>query len=245
MRNLFALATGIAVSFVSMQASAQQITKPKYEISGRLSALVYQGDLSPSPVGSYKSPGLGFGLSASRIIDWNWAARVTVDQGSLKGDDALYETPTWRRQRNFSFNTSFLEASAQMVYTIGDNYQADRLQSYVFAGVGMSFLKIKREYSGFNAAYFASRDWEVMGLEADSKRELPKRCLVFPVGVGIRRGLGDHTSFFVEGSYRLMSTDYLDGFSRAANPSLLDHYSNLSMGLIWRFGDNYIDCPNF
>lgn len=246
MRNLFFVAACFILALATAQpASAQKITKPKYELGGRLSALIYQGDLSPSPMGSYKSPGLGGGIFATRIIDWNWAFRMSIDYGNLKGNDSLYATPSWRRERNFSFHTSFTEIAAQFVFTLGDNYQADRLQTYVFAGAGMSFLKVRRGYNGFNSAYFIAADWNVKGLRQDSMTQLPTHCFIFPVGAGLRFGIGDYMSFFAEGTYRLMSTDYLDGFSKAANPGQLDHYTNLSVGLIYRFGDNYINCPRY
>jgi hypothetical protein len=246
MNNLLRVSLCLAVSLtLLLHASAQKITKPKYEIGARLSALIYQGDLATSPIGSYGTPGPGAGLFGTWIIDWSWSMRVTADYGTFKADDASYETPSWRRLRNFSFSTSLMEVSAQMLYTIGDNYTADRLQTYVFAGAGVSLLKVKRDYSRTDPNYFSSRDWLAKGLAADSKAELPQRCLVFPVGAGFRFGIGDYMSVFGEGTYRLMSTDYLDGFSRSANPSLLDHYTNLSVGVIYRFGDNFINCPRY
>jgi hypothetical protein len=246
MNNLLRACAWLALVFTLAQpAAAQKITKPKYEIGGRLSGLVYQGDLATSPMGSYGTPGAGVGIFGTWIIDWSWSLRMNADYGTLKADDASYETPSWRRLRNFSFSTSLMEVSAQMLYTIGDNYTADRLQPYVFAGAGVSFLHVKRDYSHTDPAYFSNLTWLAKGLQADTKAELPKRCMVFPVGAGFRLGIGDYMSVFGEGTYRLMSTDYLDGFSRSANPSLLDHYTNLSVGVIYRFGDNFINCPRY
>ncbi|HEX6913825.1 MAG TPA: DUF6089 family protein [Chitinophagaceae bacterium] len=228
----------------ALHCPAQQITAPKYEMGVRLSSLIYQGDLAPAAAGSYKSLALGGGIFATRIFDWNWALRVSADYGKIKGSDSLYQE-AWRKERRFSFRTTFAELAAEMVYTIGDNYRADRLQPYVFAGAGVSFLDVKRDYSHSDPSYFSYNPWSANGLAIDTAKSLPKTCLVFPVGVGLRFGIGDNLSFFGEGTYRLMSTDYLDGFSRSANPSLLDHYTNLSLGLIYRFGDNYINCPRF
>ena len=106
-------------------------------------------------------------------------------------------------------------------------------------------LNIKRDYSRSNPEYFAYHDFAARGIALDSNAAVPKQCLVFPVGAGFRFGIGDYTSLFGEGTYRLMSTDYLDGFSKSANPSLLDHYTNISVGIIYRFGDNFINCPRF
>lgn len=244
MRNLLTSACLVMAILIASAASAQKITAPKYEMGIRLSSLIYQGDLAPAAAGSYKSLALGSGIYATRIIDWNWAVRLSADYGKMKGADSLYPE-SWRKERSFSFNTSFLEVSAQMVFTIGDNYQADRLQPYLFVGAGVSFLKVRRDFSHSDPNYFAVRDWAANGLRMDSSTALPHQCMVFPVGAGFRLGIGDYTSVFAEGTYRLMSTDYLDGFSKSANPSLLDHYTNLSVGIIYRFGDNFINCPRF
>jgi hypothetical protein len=41
-----------------------------------------------------------------------------------------------------------------------------------------------------------------------------------------------------------MSTDYLDGFTKAANPSKKDHYYTHTIGLIYSFGEkNTLACP--
>jgi hypothetical protein len=245
MKNLYPVVLCIILCVtITIRCSCQRLTKPKYEMGVRLSSLIYQGDLAPAAAGSYKSLEVGAGIFATRIINWNWAIRLSADYGNMKSADSLY-TAAWRKQRAFSFNTSFLEVAAQMVYTIGDNYQANRLQPYVFVGGGISFLNIKRDFSNADPNYFAFNEWAARGLRIDSSKILPRSCLIFPVGAGLRVGIGDYTSLFVEGTYRLMSTDYLDGFSKSANPSLLDHYTNLSVGLIYRFGDNYINCPRY
>jgi hypothetical protein len=159
MKNLYRAVTCLALSLTLLPAPAQKLTKPKYEIGARLSSLIYPGDLATSPLGSYGSPGFGGGVTGTWIIDWSWSLRLNADYGSFRGDDASYESPSWRRQRNFSFSTSLVELSGQMVYTIGDNYRADRLQPYVFAGAGMSFLSVKRDYSHSDPAYFLNRSW--------------------------------------------------------------------------------------
>jgi hypothetical protein len=41
-----------------------------------------------------------------------------------------------------------------------------------------------------------------------------------------------------------MSTDYLDGFSQAANPTENDHYGIYSIGAVYRIGKkNTLACP--
>jgi hypothetical protein len=48
----------------------------------------------------------------------------------------------------------------------------------------------------------------------------------------------------MEGTYRLMRTDYLDGFSKSANPNLKDHYSSITIGAAYKFGNKEkYGCP--
>jgi hypothetical protein len=64
------------------------------------------------------------------------------------------------------------------------------------------------------------------------------------VGIGLRYGISSRLAVSVESSYRLMFTDYLDGFSQAANPEKNDHYHSTTIGLIYRIGKkNMLGCP--
>ena len=82
------------------------------------------------------------------------------------------------------------------------------------------------------------------GLAEDAQRSLPKGLLVLPVGIGTRYYLSDKIGISAETSYRLSSTDYLDGFSQSANPSKRDQYYSHSIGIVYRLGKkNTLDCP--
>ena len=67
---------------------------------------------------------------------------------------------------------------------------------------------------------------------------------MIPVGAGIRYNLSPRIALTAEGSYRLVFTDYLDGFSVAANPKQNDHYHTMNVGVVYRLGKkNKLDCP--
>jgi len=115
---------------------------------------------------------------------------------------------------------------------------------YISVGIGYTFLHIKRDYSNYNAAFFEEEPALSSGLSSDLSHPLPKGLLVFPVGFGLRHALTDKISLNAEFSYRFNSTDYLDGFSEAANPSKKDHYYSNAIGLIYSFGKkNMLKCP--
>ncbi len=237
--------TTTVVCFMCVVFVSAQTTNPKYEVGLRVSGLIYQGDLSPSPVGSYKSPTFGIGFFGTRILNKNLSLRANLDFGSLKDADANYSNPEWKQYRNFSFNTTFTELSGHAVYHLKDNYKAHNFNPYVFGGVGISFIKVNRDASAFQNDFTGWQDWVEPGLAEDLATTPPKVLLNLPVGVGFRHNLSNNLILFVEGSYRFLFTDYLDGFSKSADRKWKDHYSNASIGLIYRFGNNSINCPRY
>jgi hypothetical protein len=107
-----------------------------------------------------------------------------------------------------------------VLFPFGGDY---KWPPFLFAGIGYSALIIQRDYSNFNAEYFSFESLlERLGL--DTVHRLPGGVPIIPVGVGIRYRLTGNLSLTSEVSYRIMSTDYLDGFSHSGNPEKRDHY---------------------
>jgi hypothetical protein len=184
-------------------------------------------------------------IFASKLFSPSFALRANLAFGSLKGDDAKYSHPDYRQQRNFNFTSPVLEISGIAEWNIlGRNYISRGFSPYVFAGIGYGFLKIKRDYSRLNLEYFGDGSEIVTGLAADALRPLPNGVLVLPVGAGARYYLSDRIGISAETSFRIMSNDYLDGFSQAANPSKGDHYYSHTIGVVYRLGKkNTLGCP--
>ena len=156
--------------------------------------------------------------------------------------------PAWRQQRNFNFKTPVTELSLHVVRNIigliPNEAGIINFSPYVFAGLSYSFLKIKRDWSNFNYSHFAGETAVVNGLTEDINHKIPKGIFSIPIGFGVRYGITEKLSFSLEGTYRILDTDYLDGFSQAANPDKKDHYHTLMAGLIYSFGKrNRFDCP--
>ena len=215
-----------------------QLDLSGYEIGIAGSGFVYQGDLTPSRLGSYRTLKPGVQIFLSKIINPMFSLRTNLSIGKLKGDDAKYAVPEYRQQRNFNFKTPVFEIAELLVADLLKNnfaQRSSRLSPYVFAGVGLSFLKIKRDWSGFNAEYFSTETSTLQGLEDDAQHSLPKTIPVLPLGIGIRYSVSKRISVNVESSYRLTFTDYLDGFSQAADPSRKDSYQTHSVGIIYHF----------
>jgi len=234
--------------FTFLICKGQSSLIPKYEIGVHVGTFIYQGDLTPNALGAFNTMKPGFGISGTRNINSLYAVRLQLMHGWLKGDDATYEEPSWRRQRNFNFKTPVTELSALFVRNIiGLNPNEAGIinfSPYVFAGISYSFLKIKRDWSQFNYSHFAAETAVINGLNEDINHKVPKGLFSFPIGAGVRYGINEKLSFSLEGTYRIIGKDYLDGFSQAANPEMDDHYHTLMVGVIYSFGNrNRFDCP--
>ena len=222
-----------------------QINLSKYEVGLSGGVFVYQGDLTPQTLGSYKTLKPQFALHVYRILSPAFSVRLNFNRGKLYGNDAKYANPDWRRQRNFTFTTPVTEISAQAVWSFLQQ-RSPRFSPYLFAGAGLSFLKIKRDWSNINTTVFGDGSDVQNGLAIDAAKSLPRVIPVVPVGAGVRYALNDRFSLTGETSYRLSFTDYLDGFSKSADPGKNDHYFSHSIGLIYSFGkkDKTLGCPS-
>lgn len=226
-----------------------QIDLSKYEVGLSGGVFVYQGDLTPQQLGSYKTMKPQFALHVYRILSPAFSVRLNINRGKLYGNDALYADPEWRKQRNFNFSTPVTEISAQAVWSFLEQ-RSPRFSPYVFAGAGFSFLKIKRDWSNINTSVFGEGSEVQAGLTEDAARSLPRIIPVVPVGAGVRYSLNNRFSLIGETGYRLSFTDYIDGFSKSANASKNDHYFSHSIGVIYSFGKkdkslNAVGCPKW
>src|SRR5688572_22793595 len=175
--------TLIACSFVS-SLRAQTIV-PKHEIGFGGGIFIYQGDLTPEAAGAFKSPGLAFNLFYNRILSRSFSLRTNLAHGKLLADDANYDSPEWRQHRAFRFGARVTEISELLVWNILGNNYGDRkiISPYIFAGAGLSALRINRDFSRINYDYFAGEPSLLEGLAADSLHTLPGTIAVIPVGV--------------------------------------------------------------
>ncbi|MEI6898562.1 MAG: hypothetical protein WCL00_01690 [Bacteroidota bacterium] len=61
-------------------------------------------------------------------------------------------------------------------------------------------------------------------LAADINHGTPRVLPVIPIGAGVEFPLSQKLFLTTEASYRLTLSDYIDGFSIAADPNKKDHY---------------------
>lgn len=228
----------------SSSLTAQQKSS-KYEVGINVGGYVYQGDLAPSAIGSWKTIKPGIAIHGSRKLNSTFALRLNLSIASLKGDESKYNTPAYHQYRNFKFKTALVEISPQIVWSPwGWDEVGKRISPYAFAGVGLGFVRIRRDWSNFNSTHFSLEEDLPARIAQDAAHRTPVLIPSIPVGAGLRYAVSPRIVINGEISYRNMFTDYLDGFSKAANPKFKDHYYSVSVGVIYRFGKkNSWDCP--
>jgi hypothetical protein len=239
MNRIVDLAIAIALAcFFPLVVFAQASVLPKWEVGLDVGPFIYQGDLAPSALGSWKTIRPGVSVFGSRILDRSFALRTNLTVAGLAGDDSKYGAVAWREARALRFNTSLFEVSEELVWDIlgnNDDHYKTRFSPYLFGGLGYSFLRVKRDASRFNTSFFGAESAVANGLRADLAHSEPRGVPVIPVGVGVRYSISSAWSLSLESSYRVTFTDYLDGFSKVADPSKKDHYYGISIGVVYTF----------
>ena len=231
---------------VNLYAIAQKEER-KWQVGINGGLMIYQGDLTPSPVGSYRTATPTAGLYVSRVISPYFAIRANAAFGSLKGDEARYSNPSWRKFRALNFSTPITEISGLLVWNPFGNNNNEiglRFTPYLMGGAGISFLNINRGYSKMDSLAFPSSSKQRQGLGLDTIHALPGSTFVLPLGAGVAYYLSPKFSLTFETMFRYTFTDYLDGFSHAADPNQKDFYHSHTLGVVYRFGKkSQLDCP--
>jgi opacity protein-like surface antigen len=247
MNSIFRPKTTIVIVIVlATQKTQAQFTPSKWEIGINAGTLIYQGDLSEGSIGYTKSLKPSVELWVSKSLDPYFSIRANLLQGSLGADESTYPSPAWRTHRNLAFNSSVTEVSAELVWDLyGKTYREGmrRFSPYFFAGAGFAILHIDRNWSRFDTTYFNSKSTASRGLGIDTLQKTPGFLPAIPVGAGVRYMVSNRITINLEGTYRITSSDYIDGFSYAGNPAKNDHYYGLTLGASYRFGSNGISCP--
>jgi opacity protein-like surface antigen len=236
----------VFVIMLATQKTLAQFTPSKWEIGINVGTLIYQGDLSESSFGYTNSLKPSVELWVSKSLDPYFSIRANLLQGSLGADESTYATPAYRRHRNLMFNSFVTEVSAALVWDVnGKTYREGmrRFSPYLFAGVGFAILHVNRNWSRFDTNYFNSQSTASLGLGMDTLHTTPTFLPVIPVGAGLRYMVTNQIFINAEVTYRITSSDYIDGFSYSANPNKNDHYYGLTLGVSYRFGWTGINCP--
>ncbi|HRD59029.1 MAG TPA: DUF6089 family protein [Ferruginibacter sp.] len=228
------------IGFALFQPGSVTAQQYKYELGLNVGAYLYQGDLSPQRFGSLKTIRPGIGISFAKPLSNTFSVRGIFNLASLKGDEAKYNNPEYRKQRAFAFKSSLKEIGVHLQYNIlGNKDYWPKLDPYVFAGVSAAFINTRKDLSRFNGAYFGeTRSAEIQALLAEDNLEKNKRTVLnFPMGAGLRYNLNTNWAISTEANFRFGGSDYLDGYSLSVNPGKKDHFFSQNVGVVYRMGN--------
>ncbi len=175
----------VGILCIASSVSFSQLNFRNLEIGGGISSHLYFGDLTPAFTGSFKTAAFGGLLFFNKQLNNVFKLRTNIAIGKLKGDESRFSEPAWRQQRNFKFKSQVVEISELLLWEVlGKANTAKSVAPYVFAGAGLSFLNIKRDWTNFNAAYFGIEPHVATGLAEDQDHSVPKIIPVLPMGAG-------------------------------------------------------------
>lgn len=224
-----------------------QIKQSNWQFGLNAGIMVYQGDLTPYAIGSYRTMKPAFSVYICRVLSASFTSKTSIGFGELHGKEGVYQNPDWRMERNFKFTSPVKEITEVFVWNISKNTRngtVGRFSPYLFVGAGISLLNISRDTSQMNAVIFGKGSDVQMGLTKDFNRATPKAMLIIPIGIGLEYSASPHISITAETNFRYIFTDYLDGFSRSANPTKRDYYHTHTIGLIYKLGEkDRLGCP--
>ncbi len=235
----------VSIFFFASQARGQR-TDGRYEFGAQAGVFAYQGDLSPSPIGSYKTLRPALGISAARRLGDRYALRLGLNQGRIAGDEGKYSSPAWRQERNLRFSTPVSELAGHFIWKpFGDAGRAGAWTPYAAVGGGLALLRIRPDASGVNGRFASTETGSIATeLAEDAARPKPRVMPSLQMGAGIRYQFRPQWALQAETSYRYLPSDYLDGFSRAVNPETRDQYMTHSIGVVYCSGrGGRIGCP--
>ena len=130
MKSVFKKTAAVIIILVNCFYLNAQLNLSKYEVGLSGGVFVYQGDLTPQQLGSYKTMKPQFALHVYRILSPAFSVRLNLNRGRLYGNDAVYANPEWRKQRNFNFTSPVTEFSLQGVWNLLHKFHPRSLQLY-------------------------------------------------------------------------------------------------------------------
>ncbi len=176
----------------------------------------------------------GGGVYARYALSDNFFTRVNFQFGQIEGQDASFEED-WRRSRNFSFTSVIYDGALLVEWEPFGKYRYRgvkkfnrMLSPYLHLGVAGVYSKPVTNYNEPNS----------IARQADINTDKANKQNIhfaIPLGGGVRYDLNKSWMLGIEGGFRAVFTDYLDGVSTAGNPLKHDWYETLNLNIGYRF----------
>ncbi len=245
MRPFYQKAIVSFIALLQIIVSRGQFKNGNFEWGLNAGLSVYQGDLTPHKLGAVETAKPALNVYVNKLLNYSLSLRTSFTLSSLRGDESIYANPAYRRERNFNFRSPLKELDELLVWNHDNRRRIDsRFSTYFMAGAGLAFIHIKRDWSRINYAYFGAHSPVLDGLLQDSLQRLRRILPVIPVGAGLRYRISNTLFLTAESILRFTFYDYVDGFSKAADPTKRDYYYITSIGIVYRPGyKNRLNCP--
>jgi hypothetical protein len=215
MKYIFSLY--LCLFFVSI-TGAQQLSNRFLEAGAMFGGTSYSGDVSEKRI-ELNETNPGFGFFVRYHLNSSFSLKAHIYSGSIAGDDKN----TGLARRKYRFGTSIFETAlvGEWFFFPHDRYSSTgifkkHLQPYIFGGIGLTFADPKAEYYGNTP----NQDLKVPLPEEGLKNKF----VLAPIGVGLRAELLDWFSLGLEGGFRPVFSDDLDGMKVNGNPNSGDWY---------------------
>lgn len=197
----------------------------------------YIGDLTPDNIGDLSQTSVGGGLYIKNHFNKNIALNLGLNFIRLKGDD-----PSQFSNRAFTFTNQLAELSLSGdYYPFGNKMGSTKkiaIAPYISAGGLIDFVNIDVDHR-INVGNKSQEFKDKIGEDLDKIESL---ATVFgvPIGGGIDFVLKNGLRFGVNGGYRYMFTDLLDGVAQSGNPDKPDSYYFFGAKVGFLLGDEEV-----
>lgn len=206
----------------SLQANAQWRYSPHYlEAGAMLGMTSYSGDITAKRI-DLQELRPGYGAFVRYHLDQHFAVKAHIYGGTISGDDKY--SPV-KAPRSFKFGTSIFEIATCLEWHLfgrerfsGTGLHNFFITPYGFVGVGLTFADARAEYYG---PLDRRDDFLKVPLPEEG---LKTTFLLAPVGGGIRLDFYERFIFGLEGGFRPVFSDDIDGVSQNGNPKRNDWY---------------------
>ena len=218
------------LTFLFIIAISSALHAQKMDIGVLFGTSYYYGDVVNEWEPSTLNASFG-GILRYRLSD-RLAAKAYLGYSKLSGDDALSQS-TWQQTRNWSFESTVIEGSAQLeLNLIEDRNRGRRFSNpfipYIFAGVGIINFTTTSNIGGTS--------YEVAPLQVSGK-SYATTSLTVPLGIGARYYVSKNIQLGFEVGLRYNMTSYIDDIAAedryvdpatTPNPALTNAFYNRS-----------------
>ncbi|MFT7121399.1 MAG: outer membrane protein OmpA-like peptidoglycan-associated protein [Neolewinella sp.] len=211
----------LAFAMLACTSLFGQSTQFPWEFGLQLGTSSIGGDLIENDIVFLNQPRLGAGVTLRRRLGNSFALRGHLMYGSLESDDAKSDDAE-QAARGFTSKTTVIEPGLIFEF---EPFAGKRFE-------GGQFKKSISPYIGLGVAYGIWGDVENTfngqsdaNITADNAADTDESGgLVFPIVGGLKYYISPKSSIGLDVSWRITSSDLIDGVAQAGNPSNDDTY---------------------